>query len=49
MAAEQGSWNLEGSGVGGALVDGLPGARPDGVHAAGRACVMRVASLILGH
>lgn len=49
MAAELGAWSLEGSGAGGALVDGLPGARPDGVHAAGGACVMRVASLILGH
>lgn len=47
--AEQGAWNPEGGGAGGASVEGLSGAGPGGAHAAGGASVMRLASLILRH
>lgn len=49
MDAEQGAWNPEGGGAGGASVEGLSGAGPGGAHAAGGASVMRLASLILRH
>lgn len=42
MVEEQGAWNLEGGGAGGALMEGLSRAGPDGAHVAGCACVMPV-------
>lgn len=47
VAAAGRARNLEGGGAGGALVEGLSRARPEGARVASRACVMPVASLIL--
>lgn len=47
VVADQRARNLEGGGAGGALVEGLSRARPEGARVASQACVMPVASPIL--